>query len=137
MIQIRNFLCKQNRVREFLAMKPHISHTFKALIISENTSEIVKTEKNLTFLGYEIEIAHTLNELIGKAHEWFDVILISTQLQSVGINFASLLFQTYRGSGEGLPRQYLLTNLHDFSGGEKEIETLMKYHVVDGLMYFH
>ena len=104
---------------ELLRTKPSV------LIISEDLGEIEQSERKFGKLGYDINIAKTLVEMVKATDQVFDLVMLSTSIKSFGLNFSTLLFkETFL---------LLVTDLKVF-GNKQTATALLQHRAADGLV---
>ena len=95
------------------------------LIISEDLGEIEQSERKFCKLGYDINIAKTLVEMVKATDHVFDLVMLSTSIKSFGLNFSTLLFkETFL---------LLVTDLKVF-GNKQTATALLQHRAADGLV---
>jgi len=118
-IQEREGRLQDSLKGELLHAKPTV------LIISEDSSEIEQSERKFGKLGYDINVAKTVVEMIKATDHVFDLVMLSTSIKSFGLNFTTLLFK-----GTFL---LLLTDLKIF-GDKQTAMALLQHRAADGLV---
>ena len=95
------------------------------LIISEDLGEIEQSERKFGKLGYDINVAKTLVEMVKATDQVFDLVMLSTSIKSFGLNFSTLLFkETFL---------LLVTDLKVF-GNKQTATALLQHRAADGLV---
>ena len=112
-----------------------VDETLSVLIISENVAEIQCATKRFSQLGYEIHIVRSLRDVLSVAYQAFDLILLSTSIQSFGLNFPTLLFK--RAKSIRLIKPLVFLSSHKDSLHENGVMQAMGHiAAVDGLITF-
>lgn len=107
----------------------HEAH-IKALVISEEASERQSSINKCLSLGYEVESADSLKKLLSVTNTFFDMVLISSRLRSIGINYLSMNFKQSFHLGKK-PLFLLIDGALPSIGSDKD---LLNSGIIDGVM---
>lgn len=112
-----------------------LEEKLSVLIISENPAEIHCSEMRFSQLGYEIHIVRSLADILRVAYQTFDLIFLSTSIQSFGLNFPTLLFK--RAKSIRLIKPLVFLSSHQDSLQDNGVMQAMRHMAsVDGLITF-